>query len=324
MKRRDNFLQSILALVLVFLFLTTQEAAQNSSSQEKSPTLKETLDWLKEKLTAYASFTETLANRDTVQKVDLVSFDGCTLNYRYVHRAASIGLELQQIITFSLGDIDPSKLKLDGKDGHFTLTLYTVDSKPKIKVELKSSFARPLKEQSKWTDSARFPFDNLDMADRVSKAFLRAIDLCKGEKELFPSTMNTPETLTRSDQKPDKQPQPVKGEAVKMPVTILSISLHDTANPKFQSTNSGWCFMKLRNDDPARTISQVKVRIIIRDTMRDIVADRLNLTLEGRVKPLKVGEVSVSLGRYYLPNKWAFSYVVERIRFEDGSEWKLP
>jgi hypothetical protein len=298
--------------------------AQNGSPQENAPSLKETLDWLKEKLNAYASFTETIANRDTVQKVDLVNFDECTLTYRYIHKSASIGLEIQQKFIFSLGDIDPSKSTVDGKDGHFTLVLHALDCKPKIKVETNAAFTGPLKEESKWIAEARFPFDSLEMADRVSKAFAHAINLCKSRKELFPSTLSSPSISSQSQEKSDSQPPAIKTEAVRMPITVFSVSLHDTAHPKFQSTDWGWCFMKLRNDDPSRTISGLEVDVIVDDSMRQVTVDRLHLNLEGKVKAQQVGEMSVSLGTYFLPQKWSARYRVGRIIFADGSEWKRP
>lgn len=292
--------------------------------QENSPSLKETLDWLKEKLNAYASFTETVANRDAVQKVDLVNFDECTLTYRYIHKSASIGLEIQRKFTFSLGDIDPSKLNIEGKDGHFTLVLHTVDNKPKIKVEMNATFAGPLKEESKWIADTRFPFDSLEMADRVSKAFAHAINLCKSHKELFPLTLLTPSISSQPQEKPDSQSPALKIEAVQMPITVFSVSLHDTAHPKFQSTDWGWCFLKLRNDDPARTISGLEVEVIVIDSMRQVTVDRLHLNLEGKVKARQVGEMSVSLGTYFLPQKWSARYRVGRVIYADGSEWKRP
>ncbi|HKQ06198.1 MAG TPA: hypothetical protein VJ464_13770 [Blastocatellia bacterium] len=325
MEKNQRILRLVLFMTMVFLLLSIQEGmAQKSSRQEDAPSLKETLDWLKEKLNAYASFTETIANRDAVQKVDLVSFDECTLTYKYIHKSASVGLEIQQRFTFSLGDIDPSKSNIDGKEGHFTLVLHALDSKPKIKVEMNATFAGPLKQESKWIADARFPFDSLEMADRVSKAFAHAINLCKSRKELFPSTLPSPSISSQSQEKPDSQSPAIKIEAVPMPITVFSVSLHDTAHPKFQSTDWGWCFLKLRNDDPARTISGLEVEVMVIDSMRQVTVDHLHLNLEGKVKARQVGEMSVSLGTYFLPQKWSARYRVGRIIFEDGSEWKRP
>src|SRR5215216_6813956 len=169
--RMQYALRPVLQLVVIALLISGEPstAQNNASSQGNAPSLKETLDWLKEKLTAYASFTETIANRDTIQKVDLVNFDGCTLTYRYARRAASIGLELIQTYTFSLGDIDSSKVKIESKEGHYFLMLYALDNKPRIKMAMNAALMGPIKEESKWTDSARFPFDSVEMADRVSK-----------------------------------------------------------------------------------------------------------------------------------------------------------
>src|SRR5687767_961553 len=118
----------IMAMLTVISFLLSQPLmAQNTTApKESTPTLKETQDWLKEKLNAYASFTEVIANRDTVQKVDLVTFNECTLTYRYAHRSSSVGLELLQNYTCSLGDLDSSNAKIESKNGHYTLMLFAV------------------------------------------------------------------------------------------------------------------------------------------------------------------------------------------------------
>ena len=191
-------------------------------------------------------------------------------------------------------------------------------------MEMSASFAGPLKEESKWTADARFPFDNLEMADQVSKAFAHAINLCKSRKELFPSATPSPNISSQPQEKSTSQSPAIKIEVVPMPITVFSVSLHDTAHPKFQSTDWGWCFMKLRNDDPSRTISGLEVDVIVDDSMRQVMVDRLHLNLEGKVKPRQVGEMSASLGTYFLPQKWSARYRVGRIIFEDGSEWKRP
>ncbi|HEX5733364.1 MAG TPA: hypothetical protein VF131_11070 [Blastocatellia bacterium] len=152
---------------------------QKPAASQDAPSLKETLDWLREKLEAEGGFDDKDSKIST--KFSSVMTEGCTLRYTMttrfyspVDRAAGTGGGKRREITFQLRDIDLSSIKVETWiGGAYSVAVVTIDSKPKINLgdELSAKTGVYFQEE--------------EMAGRFAKALAHAIKLCQEKKEPF-------------------------------------------------------------------------------------------------------------------------------------------
>lgn len=183
-----------LGLFILFGFLllplSLPTAQTPAPAQEKAPSLADTADWLKDKLTVYANYSKDKGQDIDLTKVEEVSFNGCTLSFKKIKKLTTEGfstLDSQVTYTIVLGDLDPAKVKVetDKETNRGFISLYTVDEKKKIQLRVRSSVVGSYMDKSGLDSEVSILFRDAVVAERVAKAFAHAIQLCKGQKEPF-------------------------------------------------------------------------------------------------------------------------------------------
>lgn len=147
-----------------------------SSTPGGSPSLEETLSWLREKLTTHAP-NEMRSNDGRLLGTwfKLVRFEGCELTWReemYTEKGTLSGET-----TIHLGDLNPegTKIQQDILSGLYFLDLYAPAGKSLVRHRVISDG----KEMMSFADeTARLRFREMDMARRVDRAFAHAARLC--------------------------------------------------------------------------------------------------------------------------------------------------
>lgn len=177
------------AAMAAFILLTPlsyQVAAQNGS-----PTLEETLGWLRGKLSeSYRAgvFLNPYAADERVFNFQPVKFDGCTLVWRDDFAVSQ--RKRKEVTTtqteIQLSEFSPGSVTVSKEDCYaspcWRLDLETRNSKRVVKEgDVKgSSVDYTIKESS-----VSFFFREEDLARRAGKAFSHAIELCGGKAEPF-------------------------------------------------------------------------------------------------------------------------------------------
>jgi hypothetical protein len=174
----------MLILLMVAVPAITAQDTQLSTSQVHSDVsaLPEIQTMLKETIDAHSVSVKKNGDNLDSQKVDLVKFDGCVMSYRYtvINKSKSESvIDLVQRVKLPLRDIDPSRVKVESSADRYFVQLYTSKGKLSIKLESKMKTKEVQREMSAPTDQATFPFEDAEIAKKVAKAFIRAINLCK-------------------------------------------------------------------------------------------------------------------------------------------------
>ncbi|HET9532751.1 MAG TPA: hypothetical protein VFQ92_20520 [Blastocatellia bacterium] len=181
--------------ILVFCFLLTIGAGYHQGQQsgkEKAveikpeSTLKETTDWLKEKLESAAGYHQDDGYKSNTCKIQDVYFQNCSLTFRETRITK---LNMRTFMDASvrsalvLSNIDPSKITVAVISGVPTVKIPTVEGKKTIKNDLDIALPSRREKTISTTSELELPFEDQDTAERVAKAFAHAVNLCKGKKE---------------------------------------------------------------------------------------------------------------------------------------------
>jgi hypothetical protein len=202
MNRRQLFHLAMGTLMILFFV-----AIAPCEGQESAPTLEETNRWLKEKISSAAFVIQ----KDSIEhhiiltfehKVTPIKINDCDVVWRETRttdtKNDSYAMRLGQRdkfevdsdfeISFRLSDIDPQNVAVEKKEHagvppYYWVILKTFSDNKLVRYRnLKSdSLAGPVGKD----DYARLVFTEQDMADRIAKALIHAIKLCKGKKEPF-------------------------------------------------------------------------------------------------------------------------------------------
>ena len=159
--------------------LAQQNKGQSAESQVDPPTLKETTDWLKDKLPKYVNQYQLLDKR--LLKVDEVVFKECQLKFvetsTWDKPDKSGRFLIQTEVEIQLTEIDPSKIVELALEEHTFVVFETKDGKPSIKRRFRTPGARDRFEKTYF-----FPFRNADIAGKISKGLKHAVTLCQEGK----------------------------------------------------------------------------------------------------------------------------------------------
>jgi hypothetical protein len=200
-----------------------QRAVQKSDADKQSPektlTLIETKDWLREKISGYAGATTGQGNATLSYRYNSVGFErNNTIRLSVTTKAAVPGMYQATTnanyvgtniitstnnVTLALRDIDPSKIKVNKlpDEKSFGVMLNTVDGKNKIFVKSSSSSnlkTYPAKPQELFPmflnaggdasgafNKLTLIFPEKEIADQVANAFIHAVNLSLDESEPF-------------------------------------------------------------------------------------------------------------------------------------------
>ena len=171
-------------------------AQENKPSENGGPSLQTTLDWLKTNIEAHANGGTDgpcprgwLNARPCSWNYVPIQFNGCQVSWSYMFHVTAYGRALggKRIITVPLYEQVTATAQSQNYGGVWEVELTTRDDQRKIRIEsFVDSYGEPEHEvynSSKVVIEFGSPTeDNKDIANRVSKAFARAIDLCQSEK----------------------------------------------------------------------------------------------------------------------------------------------
>ncbi len=204
--------------------VATDKKQQNNTSQKYTAlplstlSLKDTKDWLREKITSYAGATFAQGNITFSYRYDAVRFERNTLTFNVTTRATIpdwykaknnvnypglTEIRMDNSVTFELFDIDPANIKVnklpDGKS--FGVVLNTLGGKTKIftKSKIHTNLQTcPVRAQDLYmifrdntldTSDAHgrltVIFPDEEIANRVANAFIHAVSLAQAETEPF-------------------------------------------------------------------------------------------------------------------------------------------
>jgi hypothetical protein len=157
-----------------------------SEPKMSSPTLKETCDWLREKLMASAGGTFAPGGVASEEKYDEFKFEGCAVSFRSIFKIkGKLPFEKDSQTSFSLSDIDPATVaffKVEKTPGLLGVSMKTESGADKVTVK---TLSRAAGEGIKRTSSISITIPDEAIARRVAKAFQQASTLCRSRKEAF-------------------------------------------------------------------------------------------------------------------------------------------
>ena len=178
---------------IVVLFTITALTAKTRA--EDSPSLKQTTDWLAEKMNMFGNGEGEgrgdKAGEKIAVKIESARFDGCKLSYTIQTTWRGKSTKIKEISTdyaLVLSDLDASKVEIVTNSqvemvaNYSIIHLETPSGALKISHKLKARDSNPgvthdvfsLKEAS-----TRIPIADSTLAQQVVKAFVHAINLCK-------------------------------------------------------------------------------------------------------------------------------------------------
>jgi hypothetical protein len=148
---------------------------QSAPSQKKAdsggePSLNETLDWIRQKLTTGAGFYSK--EEKTLIKFSGVKVDDCTIAYNEYINLDGAGDDNIET-SFNLKEVDPSSIKVEEFFGGFVVKYNTLGGKQAVN------------RSGRKVDKGFIGFQVQDMAARFAKALSHAIKLCAGKREPF-------------------------------------------------------------------------------------------------------------------------------------------
>ena len=183
-KKRSTNVYLLVAVAAVIAFLPNRSISeQKTQPDQQAPsaaaTLKENTDWLKEKLIKSVNQFELKDNR--LLKVDRAQFDGCNLKYVEIQSWDMSGkgrVSAQREVSFSLKDIDPSKITVTTFREHPSVVFETKAGKADIEIRVLLPGNAPKKQFAMYM----MPFRDSAIAQEVGKVFSQAVKLCQQEK----------------------------------------------------------------------------------------------------------------------------------------------
>jgi len=152
--------------------------------QESPASLLETTDWIRTTLSSHGNCIEKMGQRTRNERIDNLSFDGCSLSGSYVSESSinsTLLVSVVQQATLQLSDIE--SIAVDTKEHHWLIVLKTTSKSIKgdVRIGLPGQFNREPLAASKFV----LPCDDKQIAERISKALDHAVALCKKQKEPF-------------------------------------------------------------------------------------------------------------------------------------------
>jgi hypothetical protein len=186
MNKRTRILM-IAACLMAFNILgfsqsnVSSKTNQLPTKSEVSPTLQETLDYLKEKLSENNSvkLLEVESQAMTVA-FDEFNFSSCGVSWRSAITISNLPPKLT-VTSFNLKYLTGIDLKESPYKGAYEMRLNTETDRVKDEFIGRAGTPRNVKQKS----VAAFFFRDKLAADKISKAFLHASELCRSQKEIF-------------------------------------------------------------------------------------------------------------------------------------------
>lgn len=162
-------------------------SSPNVDPTYSSPELKEVLEWISGKLTSEYKFGLPTGFNDSVTKnFEPVSFDNCRLVWRVTGTTGRKSFPIEYAV--NLSDLDPSAIEVKQYNpdmGPWSVVMRTYNSKPVTSTTFFDDQKRPQPPIMYEAISIGINRHNYELAQRMAKAFSRAITLCGGKKELF-------------------------------------------------------------------------------------------------------------------------------------------
>lgn len=194
-----SLLLVLLLMPLLFAFGQRKGAARakakaansQTKTEQKEPSLDETIAWLKEKISASAFYKKEFPGGSNITyKVDEVEFEGCTLSYRATSTDTSSPQPRSTIWKFKvpLSALDPDQITVSAllKDGSaYFIKALTIQNQPKVQYRRDSIFLGERDVEEKPYTSIEIDFTDQEIANRVAKALAHAGTLCSAKKEPF-------------------------------------------------------------------------------------------------------------------------------------------
>jgi hypothetical protein len=181
--------KSMFPKVILLLPLISVASVRLGMAQQPPRTLKETTDWLEEKITVHGRANAS-GERKLTETVDKIRFDGCALTLRKTTRVdlllngqPALGV-ITDNVSLQLRDVNPSQIEVTSLgDDEYVLLFYTLKKRPKIKVEqrIQRWVNQKLvlnRNETHLVDADQFRFTGKDLVKDVPKAFERVINLC--------------------------------------------------------------------------------------------------------------------------------------------------
>lgn len=173
--------------------LPTPSANSSSSQdvQDTQPTLKESVDWLKEKFVVYGGGETSSANLPpSSTKYEDIKFEGCSMSFVSTLIIGSPpgmsikGANFKSETTFSFSDIDARSIKQTTRSmGISSISMMTKLNESRITSSKTSSLSTALVRESK--NVVEFTVRDEEISKRMAKALERIATLCSTNKEKF-------------------------------------------------------------------------------------------------------------------------------------------
>jgi len=181
------------------------QKAQSLPTEEKKLSLKETTDFLKEKIVANAFYEHTSDAADGKVIIDFrvedVQIDGCALTIKTAETSSFKPSEppfngprgtTNDLDKIELTDLDAKRVTVTEFQGSgFVLKMGTIDDRKSVHHHFEKKDYRSTGEMTtQFVADESLPtihilFTDKDMANRIANAFVHAIGLCSTKKEPF-------------------------------------------------------------------------------------------------------------------------------------------
>jgi hypothetical protein len=212
-KHVTNWILVVAAMASIFTFSIAAQRRRAPQKQppaatgEKKASLKETFDFLREKIKAYAYY-KAVANDGTLveYRAEDVQFDGCAMTLRDVQvltvndQAAGTAFTIVNTVNgvdrMSLTDLDVQQVAVKAPESMTPVTtgvlisLLTINKQKLIHSHSEThGYSSVSGSRNYANDADRYStqiyFTDKDMANRIANAFVHAIGLCAAKKEPF-------------------------------------------------------------------------------------------------------------------------------------------
>lgn len=174
-----------------------KSAPKSRTATDSKPDFKETVDWIKEKVLAYANFQQTTGDEREkmfiTYKVDSLEFEGCTIS---LQTTGTTSFSSDRVLSTnvlqtkaSLSDLDVSRMvvqkRLDISPPQFYLQIPTLGEQMKISIHSETTKAGTSRVADYTTKQFSLTFTNADIVSKMERAFAAAIKICKDKREPF-------------------------------------------------------------------------------------------------------------------------------------------
>jgi hypothetical protein len=213
LRKHLKWVLGVAAVTCIFAFSVPAQRRRAPQKQrpaatdEKKPSLKETFDFLREKIKAYAYYKAVTNDCTLVDyRAEDVQFDGCAMTLRDVQvltvndQAAGTAFTIVNTVNgvdkMSLTDMDAQQVAVKVPESMtpvttgFLISLLTINKQKLIHSHSETHGYSSVSGSRNYTaDTDRYStqiyFTDKDMANRIANAFVHAIGLCAAKKEPF-------------------------------------------------------------------------------------------------------------------------------------------